>query len=68
MDQRIDCSITCYNTDIFKEIEEKLFEKFPELKHKEIYFLVNGMLINRLANLEKNKIKNGKIILININE
>ena len=65
IDQNIKYSITCFNSDIFSTILVKLFDKFPELKERNIYFIVNGNIINKLSSLESNKIRNGNQILIN---
>ena len=32
MDQKIDLSILCIKTDIFAQIEEKLYQKYPEYR------------------------------------
>ena len=50
--------------DNFKEIEEKLYHKYPELKNKNIYFMANGNIINRFETLEDNRITNCNAILI----
>jgi len=63
-DQLIDCSLSCYNTDDFITLEEKLFEKHPELKHKDINYLANGGVITRQLTVGQNKIKNNTIIII----
>ena len=53
------------NLSYFQKIEIKLFEVFPELKPKNIYYLANGNTINKISTLKENKIKNGDTILIN---
>ena len=69
VDQRInDYSMTCYNTDIFETIKEKIILKFPELKHKEIYFFSGGNTMNERVSLAENEIKDGSVILINIDD
>ena len=57
--------MACRKTDIFENIEEKLYREFPSLKSKKIYFLANGNKINKSLTIEQNKIKNGNTILIN---
>ena len=64
VDQQIKCSISSYNTDVFLNIEEKLYLQFPLLKHKNIFFLYNGNIIKKSFTLEKNNIENGSFILI----
>ena len=68
IDQNIKFTITCSNLDIFSTVLEKLYLEFPELKEKSIYFIVNGNIINKLYSLERNKIRNGNQILINMVE
>ena len=64
-DKNIHYPIPCNESDSFSKIELKLFEEFPELKSKNIYYLANGNTVNKTLTLKKNKIKNGNTILIN---
>ena len=64
-DKNIHYPIPCNKSDSFAKIENKLFEEFPELKSKNIYYLANGNTVNKTATLKENKIKNGDTILIN---
>jgi hypothetical protein len=66
-DQTINYSLECEKSDIFPEVEEKLYSDFPELKQKNISFFANGNIINRTVTLEENGIQNGNIILIEYN-
>ena len=50
-------SMTCKNDEPFKDIEEKLFAKFPEFKNNYVTFTANGNIIDRSLTLEENKIK-----------
>ena len=50
--------------DNFSRLEEMLFQKFPELRYKNIYFKLNGTLINRSATLLENRISDGDSITI----
>ena len=61
----IKCFAPCYISENFTKVEEKLYNEYPELKNKQIYFTVNGITINRSDTLEKNNIKSNTIILIN---
>ena len=58
------CDITCFNTDIFEKIKEKIIIQHTELKHKDIYFLSGGNIINQRVSLAENGIKNDDVILI----
>ena len=57
--------IPCYISDNFTTVEEKLYDKYPELKNKQIYYTVNGNIINKSETLEKNNIQSCTNILIN---
>jgi len=67
-DQLINCPISGYINDDFKDFEEKLFKNFPDLRYKNIFFLANGSKVDKNKTLEDNKIKNDVTILIVINE
>jgi CRISPR/Cas system-associated protein endoribonuclease Cas2 len=64
LDQNIIYSIICKNTDNFKEIEKRFYEKYPEYRNTKNYFIVNGKEIDKTKNLDENKIKNSDIITI----
>ena len=63
--QQFHCSIICKNTERFNNIENKLYDIYPEYSETENYFIVNGNKINKSKSLEWNKIKNNDIIIIN---
>ena len=50
--------------DMFSEIEDELYLKYPELEEEDISFLINGKKINKSSTIGENGIKNGDIILI----
>ena len=52
-------------TDIFSDVEKKLYKKVPKLKMKKIYFMASGRVVNRNWTFEQNKIEDGTTILIN---
>ena len=65
----INFPMACKKTDIFSNIEKKLYQEFPELKNKKLYFISGGRTVNKHWTFEENKIKNGSTILIQeINE
>ena len=67
--QVIHYALICKNTDIFSTLEIKLYEKYPDYKESENYFLSHGKKINRYKSLDKNGIKNSDIItLVQIEE
>ena len=67
-DQKINHHLSCYNTDIFSEIIEQLYNDIPSLKDQNIYFIANGKVLNKYLNLIQNNITDDTHILINIEE
>ena len=65
INQEIHYSVICKNTDLFVNIELKVYENYPQYRYNENFFTVNGNKINKYLNLEQNKIKNNDIILLN---
>ena len=57
-------SLICKKRDLFVELEARLYNKFPEYKKYETYFMVNAKRIKRFLSLEQNNIKNNDIINI----
>jgi uncharacterized phage infection (PIP) family protein YhgE len=64
MDGSLHYSIPCATTDIFAEIEEKLYKKFPKYRETNNYFLYNGKNILRFKTIGQNKIENGMPITL----
>ena len=64
VDQRINHNIICTNKTKFYEIEVELYDKYPEYKENDNYFMFNGFKINRWKTLEENRI-NGYTIILN---
>ena len=63
-DINIHYPIPCKVSDSFSKIESKLFEEFPELKYKNIYYLANGNTVDKTLTLKENRIKNGDTVLV----
>ena len=61
-------SLICKNTDIFNNIEIKLYEDYKEYYNTENYFTVNGNKINKNKNLDENNIHNNDVIVLNIHD
>ena len=66
LDENIQRPISCKMTDTFIQIEEKIYNEYPEYKDFNTYFTVNGNEIERNKTIDENKIKDGNIIIINI--
>ena len=64
IDHNINYPMACKKKDIFENIVVKLYNEFPNLKYKNIYFIANGNVVNRSLTFEQNNIKNGTTILI----
>ena len=65
-DQNIKFSFKCKKSEKFKLVENKLYEKYPNLKNEEHYYICNGIKIDIEKTIEQNKIKDNDIILYNI--
>ena len=63
-DENIRYSMICKSTEKFIELEERLYNKYPEYKEKKNYYCVNGQKINVNETLEYNKVKDNEIIII----
>ena len=59
MDQTVHFAIPCLKTNTFAEIEEKLYEQFPEYRETNNSFLVHGSQVLRFKTIAENKIGNG---------
>ena len=57
-------SIICKDSDTFVKVENLLYQKYPEYKETEQYFIVNGQKVNRFKTLKENKIKDSDVILM----
>ena len=68
-DQKINkYPISCFKTDRFAEIEEKLYQKFEEFRETNNTFKVNGKTVLRFKKMSENNIKNGDTIQLIQNE
>ena len=58
-DQKVHYSIPCVSTSTFAEIEEKLYQEYPEYRETNNIFFVNGKEILRFKKINENNIKSG---------
>ena len=66
-DQQINYGMKCLKTDIFAEVEEKLYKRYPEYRETNNNFVAKGNIILRFKSINDNRIKDGDIIqLMNI--
>ena len=61
----INFPMACKKTDVFSKIEKKLYQEFPDLKSKKIYFVANSAVIDKSSTFEQHNIRSGNTILIN---
>ena len=61
-DEKINCNIKCLKTDIFAFVEEKLYQKYEELRESNNNFIINGKTVLRFKKICDNDIKDGDII------
>ena len=68
VDQKLNYSMICKNTDTISQLELKLYEEYPKLEGSKYYFICNGTVLNKFEKLEELKIKSGDIIVLNLDE
>ena len=59
-----DLNVTYKPSDKFILVVEKLYNKYPDLRDKNIIFIADGNVIDIFATIQKNKIKNEATVLI----
>ena len=68
-DQKINkYPISCFKTDRFAEIEERLYQEFDEFRETNNTFIVNGTTVLRFKKMSENNIKNRDTIQLIQNE
>ena len=69
VNQKINYSIVCKNTDNIHKLEEELYKEYPNLFERHNYFFLSkGKVLGKYQTLESNHIKNGDTIILNSNE
>ena len=58
-DQNVHYAIKCMKNNIFAEIEEKLYQQYPQYRETNNNFLANGNQVLRFKTIAENKIGNG---------
>jgi len=59
-------SILCSQNDTFAEAEEKLYQKFSELRETNNIFLYKGFVIKRFKTIKENGIESGMPVLMTV--
>ena len=67
-DSKVNFIAICTKDEIFNTVVNKIFEKIPEFKDYNNYFLGNGNKINEYKSLEDNEIIKDQGILVCIKE
>ena len=68
INQKVHFPLAAKNNELFVFLEIRFYDEYPEYKEKEVYFMSNGMKINRFKNMEENNIKTGDSIILNFVE
>ena len=58
----VNYSMACRTTDLFADLEERLYQDFPNYRNVDKVFMVNANRISRNKTMEQNNIKNNDII------
>ena len=67
LDENINCGIKCLKTDTFAEVEEKLYQKYPDYRNTNNNFVINGGTVLRFKKISENNINDSdKVQLIKI--
>ena len=60
--------IACIKTDLFAEVEEKLYKIYEKYKETNNIFLIGGNQVLRFKTIEENNIKDRDKVLMQISE
>ena len=61
-DLTVNRGIKCLPSDKFAEVEERLYQIYPDLRKTNNHFITNGNQILRFQTIEENKIKDGQVV------
>ena len=64
MDSSVQFGVKCLQTDLFDEVEEKLYKKYDDLRNTNNMFIANAKPVLRFKKICENNIKDGDIIQI----
>jgi len=65
-DENILCSFICNDSDIFLDIEKKIYNKYPNYNKKNNIFISNDRKIDKNNSLKENNIKDNDIIILKL--
>ena len=58
-DQNVHFAVPCIKANTFAEVEEKLYQQYPEYRETNNNFIANGKTVLRFKTIAENKIGNG---------
>ncbi len=67
-DQKIHYSLICKDNEKFYNLENRLYDIYPEFIEKENCYTINGNKINRFKTLKENMIEYSDIIMLTTKE
>ena len=59
MAQNVHYAVPCIKTNTFAEVEEKLYQQYPQYRETNNNFIANGIIVLRFKTIAENKIGNG---------
>ena len=62
MDGTVQYEMKCLSTEVFAEVEEKLYKKYDKLRNTNNMFTANAKPVLRFKTLSENNIKDGDIL------
>ena len=65
VNQKINYSMICKNTDTINKLEPELYKEYPEFSKTENYFLCKGTVMDKSKKIKEFNIKNGDTIILN---
>ena len=68
LDQKVHFPLAAKNNELFVFLEIRFYDEYPGYKEKDVFFISNGIKINRFKNMEENNIKTRDSIILNIVE
>ena len=63
-DSKIHFAVPCTSNDVFAEIEEKLYKKYPEYRETNNIFLFEGRQVLRFKTIKENHLESGLLVIL----
>ena len=63
-DYKIHFAVPCTSNDVFAEIEEKLYKKYPEYRETNNIFLFEGRQVLRFKTIKENHLESGLLVTL----